>query len=453
MGKKVRKVPYLGGWADPQLNKDYQKNLLENRNNPVFKGTKGLLYDNVISKKKKQDLSKEELELGEELKAEREYEEALRQQEEELKVADEFSKLTETQKQVIGQLAKNKKLDTRNLSSLFSDKDISEYFNTAKEYNKLRDNDSFLKDEKESNELADKEKGFFNLDNWKANISLGWDVSKVASANLINSILNRGLVGNNSKEREKYEKLKNKIVSFEKPIATQWLKNVDTIKEKYKDKITPKEEVWNQYGSNMKFGLPAGASSSLVGYASLDEETKGALSGHSFNEKSRESLEDFINDKNNIFTGAETMSEQLATSGLLELNDNIRVYLLKKKMLDNKLDFNSLSDNEKYLLESYNAYQDVNKLELAKDKFWYRTGQGVAYSTVFIEQNVAAPLFGGNAVSAVVSPLAKKASMGLAMKSLSYAEGTNVAKALEFLATKGIGYVEKGGIGTGVILS
>ena len=110
MGKKVRKVPY-SGWDDPQLNKAYNDAVVKGAmsNDTAFRGVRGLVYDNIVSKKKKQDLTKEEIEFGEELKAEREYEEALRQQEEELKVAEEFSKLTDVQQAVVSQLAKNKK--------------------------------------------------------------------------------------------------------------------------------------------------------------------------------------------------------------------------------------------------------------------------------------------------------------------------------------------------------
>ena len=445
MGKKVRKVPY-SGWDDPQLNKAYNDAVVKGAmsNDTAFRGVRGLVYDNVVSKKKKQDLTKEEIEFGEELKAEREYEEALRQQEEELKAADEFSKLTDVQQAVVSQLAKNKKLDLKSPAFL-KDKEISNYINSAKEYNSIRNNDSEIKEENRASKELDKAKGFWN------NTIAGIDYAK----QWLDTATNFGIVGNNTKEKNKYEKLQSTLRQYEKPIATQWLKKLEeaekAIKDNYIDYDLDKDkEIRSQFfGGDV--GEKAARASSLF---MADNENRGSQNtALSILSRKKNELSKFINDEDGIFSGAGTMAPGLVTAGLSDLVDNANVAKIVQKRRNNE----KLRPQDEKLLEVYNLSQQVDNLNLAKDRFWYRTGQGVAQSAVFIEQTVLTePItggLGGFIGKAVVTPLSKKVGMSLAMKSLSYAEGKSVAKGLEFLATKGVGYVEKGIMGTGELLT
>lgn len=445
MGKKVRKVPY-SGWDDPQLNKAYNDAVVKGAmsNDTAFRGVRGLVYDNVVSKKKKQDLTKEEIEFGEELKAEREYEEALRQQEEELKAADEFSKLTDVQQAVVSQLAKNKKLDLKSPAFL-KDKEISNYINSAKEYNRIRNNDSEIKEENRASKELDKAKGFWD------NTIAGIDSAK----QWLDTATNFGIVGNNTKEKNKYEKLQSTLRQYEKPIATQWLKKLEEAEKAIKDNyinydLDKDKEIRSQFSSG-DVGEKAARASSLF---MADNENRGSQNtALSILSRKKNELSKFINDEDGIFSGAGTMAPGLVTAGLSDLVDNANVAKIVQKRRNNE----KLRPQDEKLLEVYNLSQQVDNLNLAKDRFWYRTGQGVAQSAVFIEQTVLTELItgglGGFIGKAVVTPLSKKVGMSLAMKSLSYAEGKAVANTLEFLATKGVGYVEKGILGTGELLT
>lgn len=105
-----------------------------------------------------------------------------------------------------------------------------------------------------------------------------------------------------------------------------------------------------------------------------------------YDEKNQKLLSDYLDGKNNIWNGVSNHYSDLATAGIASLLDNLQIKnLAEKTTRDGEDTWDELSTGEQEALKSVNKYQEVEQLQLMKDRGWYRTGDGTAQSLVFME--------------------------------------------------------------------
>jgi len=242
------------------------------------------------------------------------------------------------------------------------------------------------------------------------------------------------------KDKQKYKDLIKERRKIETPIAIEKLKEVNAQLEVYKQKAAARSTPENK-AKSIEIAKMGGW------LTSVDPDDFSGAATADMLEQQKEILEKYINNEDGVLSGLGTMSKEYPTLGLNSLINSFNVSATVKKVRAEK----PLSDTENDLLKAYNTQQQVESLDLSKNRFLYRTGQGTGQSVVFAEQMIATgpvEALGGAATKAVVTPLAERIGLKILLGDM----GTQLTKT-QLAKLAAIKYVEKGLIGTGELLA
>lgn len=366
-----------------------------------------------------------------------------------------LDRLTEDQSQVLQALLKQNNLDPSQAAS-YSNDAVKEYIDTSLKLNYFDSKNEAKQNEKKSLARAEREEGFFNWENWKANVQYSADwVKEAITPNYKGTILGEG----SGVKKEHYESTRNKMRKFEEPIIAEVHKkqsqNTSLIDSKLKQNEQRKSQLIGQadpskiqvdtfFYSNLTPEEKAKKDEILK----LDIERNRLMKARQSSLNKQEQLESYLQNKNSLWDGLNNVDySRIIGTGV---DTAVQTYRVKQKQAKAEAGGPPLSEADQIYLNELaqtDKFNATTKQTIDRDRFLTRTGEGTGESGVFMGQMVVtAPAGGvaGAAVKSLVSPLAAKVAMSTAIKSAGMVEGRLATKALEQLATKGVGHIENG---------
>lgn len=369
-----------------------------------------------------------------------------------------LDRLTEDQSQVLQALLKQNNLDPSQAAS-YSNDSVKEYIDASLKLNYFDSKNEAKQNEKKSLARAEKEEGFFNWENWKANVQYSADwVKEAITPNYKGTIVGKG----SGVKKEHYESTKNKMRKFEEPIIAEVHKkqsqNTALIDSKLKQNEQRKSQLIGQadpskiqvdtfFYSNLTPEEKAKKDEILK----LDIERNRLMKARQSSLNKQEQLEAYLKNDGpgaDLWAGLNNVDySRIIGTGV---DTAVQTYRVKQKQVKAEADGPPLSEADQIYLNELaqtDKFNATTKQTIDRDRFLTRTGEGTGESGVFMGQIlVTAPAGGvaGAAVKSLVSPLAAKVAMSTAIKSAGMVEGRLATKALEQLATKGIGHIENG---------
>lgn len=377
--------------------------------------------------------------------------------------AKKVDKLTDDQNQIVSGLLKQYNLNPSQAAS-YSHGAIKDYVDTSLKLNYYDSRNPDKAEEKRANvRLANAigvwENVLASLDNGKQWVDEG--------INKWTWLGGKGDVKGTGISQEKYNTIKSKMRKYEEPIVSSELDKEKSEYEQLSQKTEAAKKRMVDFAAKNKGGAfdiyKKGFSAMTEGTNALNENDREAArlqqeysrltKAQAESEHRMSELGSYLENKDSLWDGFDNVDySRIVGTGLV---DAFATYTVKNKVKNGQQ--LTEADNE-FLMQKAKTekFKQTTKQTIDRDRFWTRTGEGTGESGVFMGQMVVtAPLggAGGAVVKSIVSPLASKIAMSAAIKSAGMVEGRLASKALEVMATKGIGYIESGVIGSGELLT
>jgi hypothetical protein len=106
-----------------------------------------------------------------------------------------------------------------------------------------------------------------------------------------------------------------------------------------------------------------------------------------YDTENQKKVNDYLTGKNTIWDGLLNNSRDLKSVGIISTIEDLQTAVIARKV--DEVGWDNLEEVEKEVLKSYNKKQETENLDLMKDRFWYRTGDGTGRSLVFMEGMIA----------------------------------------------------------------
>lgn len=377
--------------------------------------------------------------------------------------AKKLDKLTDDQNQIVSGLLKQYNLNPSDAAS-YSHGAIKDYVDTSLKLNYYDSKNPDKAEELRANKRLANAQGVWenilaSIDNGKQWVDEG--------VNKWTWLGGKGDVKGTGISQEKYDSIKKKMRKFEEPIISSELDKEKSEYEQLTQKVQAAKKKMTDFAAQNKGGAfdiyKKGFSAFTEGTNALNEKDREAsrlqqeysrLSKAQSEAESRmEQLGSYLENKDSLWDGLDNVDySRIVGTGLV---DAFATYNVKNKVKNGQQ--LTEADNE-FLMQKAKTekFKQTTKQTIDRDRFWTRTGEGTGESGVFMGQMVVtAPVGGaaGGVVKSIVSPLASKIAMSAAIKSAGMVEGRLATKALEAIATKGIGYIESGVVGSGELLT
>ena len=387
------------------------------------------IYSNIQRTKRKNQYSKEEASFIEDYEKQLQYEEQLEKQEEYLKLEEDTKTFDSTQKEILGQLYEED--ETKAL----------DYIKKTKRLNEIKLADKNLQELEKASNRADKAKGFWNGENWIANL----DYAKQSIDKFFS------YTGNTNKDEDDYNRLAKEVRQYESPIVKKMYEE-ERKKYKYLDKQfqdkqdvllgRKPEKIYNEvtgkYDEVMTIG-PVGGS--IFGEWELnDPEYLKLKQAKKLKDTRMNAYEDYLkagDGQVSDFIEGIKAPEYKKIFGQ-DLFDAMRIYQLNGK------DEKDLSVSDKELLKQISDNQNFSQVSelMNKGRYGYRWGDGVGESGIFMAQfllasKATAPISG--AVRAATTKLLPNISSRIIANTMN-----TVFKAEQSALLNGINITERG---------
>jgi len=111
--------------------------------------------------------------------------------------------------------------------------------------------------------------------------------------------------------------------------------------------------------------------------------------------ENQKKVNDYLTGKNTVWDGLLNNSRDLKSVGIISTIEDLQTAAIARK--SDEVGWDNLDEVEQEVLKSYNKKQETDNLDLAKDRFWYRTGDGTGKSLVFMEGMILTGGVGGAA--------------------------------------------------------
>lgn len=274
----------------------------------------------------------------------------------------------------------------------------------------------------------------------------------VAANEMITEYITNGLLGNDyiygmdSAQSKKYKELyAEKKRLEEKPLLNR-LKQLQTVKEELRPVLDRAfseknannkqaiQEVFDKYKNPEVRRRMLGMQGNLNLGDDINHELTDYISNKTI-DKSIKQITDYLENKDGLISGLANNSWQDVFGR--SAYQQVQVALIKQAILNGK----EPSELDAKLLEVNAQKQYVENLDLAKDRFIYRTGDGVGYSMIQMAQTAITLPVGGVAtkgVQMVANPLAKTIGIAAMSKGIAYGEKVALSKAINYAGQAGV---------------